>query len=248
MKIIVGIHDISSKNLDACKKIVMDLEGAGLQRMSLLVIPEPKGDIPLTGSSELVSWLKDREAKGDEIVIHGLTHHSEMPRGVLGRYYARGAAEFHTIGYDRSRDKVKRAMEIFQKAGFEPVGFVPPAWLINKEGAAAIADVGLYYTTHTGIHLVNGNFVFSPVIVFGARNLLTQVFSSGLARLMSNILKRANLPCIRVAIHPSDIEVPKLFQSAVEIIGDILHQRQAFTYRDMVALFTTSPGIKGVRI
>ncbi len=248
MKIIVSIHDITTESLNACKQIIARLEDAGVKGMSLLVIPEPREEMSLEDSKELLSWLKERKATGDEIVIHGLTHRSDRPRGMLGNYYARGVAEFQTIDYDTSMNKIKKAMDMFLNAGFEPSGFVPPAWLISKDGGRAVADAGLYYTTHIGIHLPGGDFIFSPVIVFGARNFLTELFSSATARLTSHLIDLVRIPYARVALHPADIERPGLFGLALHIIEGMLDKRQPCTYRYLLDPSISDPSIKGVSI
>jgi hypothetical protein len=235
--IAVTIHDVTGNTLEETKDIAETLNSIGVTNMSLLVIPSPHSGLPIEESPGLVSWLRHRQALGDEVVIHGLTHFIDSPKGIIGRYYARGVGEFQHLSYAAARARLDQANKAFVDIGFEPKGFVAPAWLTSKGTKDAILDMGFYYTSHMGICSPGRAFVLSPVIVFGARNQATALVSSGLADIMSHVLRNAS--CLRVALHPPDLSRQRVFYKAIDIIKQALECRKATTYKDFLSFSAT---------
>jgi predicted deacetylase len=71
---IVSIHDVAPSTRATCEQIVEELGRRGIDVCSLLVVP----DYHRTGSSmsdrSFVQWLRDLEAAGHEVAIHGYYH------------------------------------------------------------------------------------------------------------------------------------------------------------------------------
>ena len=74
MKNIVSIHDVAPPFFDRVRRMVDELSDIGVQRRSLLVIPNYHGQWPIDQHPEFCRWLQQRQTRGDEIILHGYEH------------------------------------------------------------------------------------------------------------------------------------------------------------------------------
>ena len=120
---------------------------------SLLVVPNYHRQGSATEDKNFVSWLRDLEARGYEIVIHGYFH--ERPRRAgerikekfITQFYTQDEGEFFDLDYDEAFARITRARDEFEAARLSPIGFVAPAWLLNHAGERAARDAGMQYIT-----------------------------------------------------------------------------------------------------
>src|SRR5262245_18233427 len=73
-RLILSIHDVHPASFQAVREQVAWCEALGIQRFSILVVPQFHLLEPFERCEGLVQWLRTREAFGDEIVIHGFYH------------------------------------------------------------------------------------------------------------------------------------------------------------------------------
>ena len=120
---------------------------------SLLVVPNYHRQGSATEDQNFVSWLRDLEARGYEIVIHGYFHERPRREGerikekFITQFYTQDEGEFFDLDYDEAFARITRARDEFEAARLSPIGFVAPAWLLNREGERAARDAGMQYTT-----------------------------------------------------------------------------------------------------
>jgi uncharacterized protein len=238
--LVVSLHDVAPATWDACKSIVTDLHRTGVRACSLLVVP----DYHHTGSSvqnrEFVSWLKELEARGHEVVIHGYFHQRPRHAGesvidqFLTRVYTQDEGEFFDLPYDDARRRILRAREQFEQAGLKPHGFVAPAWLLGDEAERAARDAGMDYTTRlTSVHdLRTGDRFQSRSLVYSVRNAWRRGASLYWNGLLAQLLRPKEL--IRVSIHPVDYSHRAVWNQVLGFLGSMTSGRNATTYRDWV--------------
>ena len=72
--IVVSLHDVAPSNWDVASKIISELSRRGVRVCSLLVIPDYHHQGLATRDRQFIGWLRNLEASGHEIVIHGYFH------------------------------------------------------------------------------------------------------------------------------------------------------------------------------
>src|SRR5437870_11178440 len=115
--LIVAVHDVAPSTKPIADKIVSELTRKGVRRCSLLVVPDYHHQGASMQDRQFVSWLRDLEAAGHEIVIHGYFH--ERPsraretflEKVITQFYTQGEGEFYDLGYDEAFRRIKTARE-----------------------------------------------------------------------------------------------------------------------------------------
>ncbi|MFN2624307.1 MAG: DUF2334 domain-containing protein, partial [Chthoniobacterales bacterium] len=75
---VVSLHDVAPCTRETSGKIIDALKDAGVRTASLLVVPNYHRRGNAIEDASFVSWLRELEARGYEIVIHGYFH--ERPR------------------------------------------------------------------------------------------------------------------------------------------------------------------------
>src|SRR5436305_1996506 len=76
--LIVSVHDVAPSTKPIADKIISELTAKGIRHCSLLVVPDYHHQGASMQDRQFVSWLRNLEAAGNEIVIHGYFH--ERPR------------------------------------------------------------------------------------------------------------------------------------------------------------------------
>src|SRR5437879_12549000 len=130
--LIVAVHDVAPSTKPIADKIVSELTRKGVRRCSLLVVPDYHHQGASMQDRQFVSWLRNLEAAGNEIVIHGYFHErqrkaNETPRDkFFTRLYTDDEAEFYDLDYDEALRRITSARDAFRAAGLKPRGFVAP--------------------------------------------------------------------------------------------------------------------------
>jgi len=151
--LVVSLHDVAPSTRPLADKILNALSQKGIRHCSLLVVPNYHHQGSSMQDPQFASWLRNLEASGHEIVIHGYFHerptrpHEGVLEKVVTRLYTQGEGEFYDLDYDEAFRRIKRAREEFQAAGLKPRGFVAPAWLLASEAERAARDAEMEYTT-----------------------------------------------------------------------------------------------------
>ena len=147
---------------------------------------------------QFVSWLRNLEAAGNEIVIHGYFH--ERPareresflEKLVTQSYTQSEGEFYDLGYDEAFRRIKTARDEFLAGGLKPRGFVAPAWLLSSEGERAARDAEMEYTTRlrTVRDLRSGEIFPARSLVYSVRNTwrraVSLAWNAALARILGS--------------------------------------------------------------
>ena len=237
----ISLHDVAPVTQPATEKILLELAHHGVRVSSLLVVPDYHGTGNAAADREFMQWLRDLEAAGHEIVIHGYYH--ERPRQLneswraklITRRYTNGEGEFYDLDYDEAFRRITQARDQFIEAGLRPRGFIAPAWLLNAQGERAVRDAELEYTTR--LQTVRD---LRSAQNFSARSL---VYSTEAAwRRSTSLFWNATLaralrmsPLLRVSIHPPDRQYPRIWRQIRDLINEAARMRTPTTYRDWIA-------------
>ena len=239
--VVVSLHDITPSSRKICDEIVSRLGRLGVRACSLLVVPDYHRQQPIINDPTFISWLRDLEAAGHEIVIHGYFH-DRPPRGretlrekFITRVYTRGEGEFFDLDYDQAFRRITSGYNTLRTAGLTPRGFIAPAWLLSAEAERAARDVGLEYTTRlrTIRDLRSGDVFTARSLVYSVpnnwRRRVSLMWNWGLFQLTKD---RA---LMRLSIHPCDYSFPAIWSQIERFISEMIPLKVPTTYRDWIA-------------
>lgn len=238
----VSIHDVSPRTRPAVEKMLAELKAAGIGVTSLLVIPDHHRQGRIDSDPAFQAWLRDAEAAGHEVVLHGFYHLREHRPGagwrqkLVTEHYTAGEGEFYDIDYAEARQRMRTGREMLEQAGCDVRGFIAPAWLLGDEAERAARDEGFAYTTRLGgvLDLRSGAWTASQSLVYsvrcGWRRAVSLVWNSWLAaRLRGN-------PLARLGLHPPDWEHAKIRAQALRLAAGAAADRRVIRYRDWVGV------------
>lgn len=239
--LVVSVHDVALSNRPAIEKILSEVSRKGARVCSLLVVPDYHHEGLFSQDRQFVSWLRDLEADGHEIVIHGYFHErsagaNDTLRGkFITRFYTRQEGEFYDLDYGEALRRITKARDHFREAGLTPRGFVAPAWLLSREAERAVRDAELEYTTRlrtvrdlrTGQSFAARSIVYS--VEHGWRRAVSLAWNGALFRLLKT------RPLLRVSIHPPDFLYPRIWRQILDSLDGMREVRTSTTYRDWIA-------------
>ena len=239
--LIVSVHDVAPATRDACEQIVREVTRAGVSACSLLVVPNYHGSGESCEDRPFARWLRDLEAEGHEVVIHGYYH--QRPRGsgetwrrkLLTRVYTRDEGEFYDLSYEEAFRRIVTARERFTAAGLRPRGFIAPAWLLGAEAERAAADAEMEYTTRltTVRDLRSGETAHARSMVYSVRSGWRAATSLAWNGALSFAL--VGSPLMRLAIHPPDYLHRPVWNQIIRIVERLADARSTTTYCDWIA-------------
>jgi hypothetical protein len=239
--LIVSVHDVAPPTQRAADEIINELARRGVDRCSLLVVPNYHRTGEAMADQDFVRWLRDLEAAGHEVVIHGYFH--QRPRSAkegwrarfLTRWYTRGEGEFFDLEYEEALRRIVEARDQFAAAGLKPRGFIAPARLLGPAAERAAADAEMEYTTRltTVCDLRTGDTVSARSLVYSVskpwRRTTSLCWNGALQRAL------ADAPLLRLGIHPPDLQHPAIWRQISRIARAQAESRLATTYRDWIA-------------
>lgn len=239
--LVVSIHDVAPATQAITKDILAELAQRGVHHCSLLVVPNYHHRGASTQDREFISWLRQLEAAGHEIVIHGYFH--QRPKladesfvdKCVTQFYTQGEGEFYDLDYNEALRRITTARDEFQAAGLKPRGFVAPAWLLSSEGQRAARDAEMEYTTHLRdvVDLRSGEIFPARSLVYSVRNGWRRATSLAWNAALDRALK--NQPLVRLSIHPPDYSHPAIWRQIVDLASTMGRVRTPTTYQDWVA-------------
>ncbi|HUA10997.1 MAG TPA: DUF2334 domain-containing protein [Solirubrobacteraceae bacterium] len=220
----VALHGVEPASFERAALMRDWLSDHGIERVTLLVVPARDLHPIGTRSPATVDWLLERRTAGDEIGQHGFRH-----LGVRTRALPRAGsqrAEFGRLSPEETRRAVHAGWRVMKLAGIEPEGFVAPAYAYTP-GLRAALD-GRYSWT-ADVMAVRGPR--------GDRGPLAPAWSLApgrLAPLLAPALVRAGarLPfdALRLDLHPTDVEHPRLMAALERVLASAARERRAVTY------------------
>ena len=239
--LVVSIHDVEPGNRALIDSILNEMARRGVRACSLLVVPHYHHQRSVADDPQFGSWLRDMEAAGHEVVIHGYFH--QRPRHenetasqrFITRVYTQDEGEFFDIDYDEAQRRIQDAQSIFATAGLKPRGFIAPAWLLSSEGERAARDCGMEYTTRlrSVLDLRSGQAFAARALVYSVRSGWRRSVSLAWNGALFQALRENRL--LRLSIHPPDRGFPEIWRQTERFIEEVRETRTATTYSDWVA-------------
>jgi predicted deacetylase len=242
-RLLASIHDVSPRFTDAVDRLADRLaHHLGGPRFALLVVPDHWGEAPIAHDAAFHRRLRDWDASGAEIFVHGWyhrddSHHQGRLAGIKARHMTAGEGEFLGLDHDEALRRMISGKAMIEDIIGRPVaGFVAPAWLYGPGALAALGDAGFalaedhmrIWSPVDGAILARG-----PVVTWASRSrprIASSVFFAAVAR---HALVAMDI--VRIAVHPGDIRVSVLRDSIDRTIMRLLRGRVAGRYGDLRA-------------
>lgn len=239
--LVVSLHDMAPSNCEISQKIICELAKIGVDVCSLLVVPDYHQQGAATEDRQFISWLRDLESRGHEIVIHGYFHqrprqpNETLRKRLMTRSYTKDEGEFYDLGYEEALRRIVAARDAFRQSGLTPRGFIAPAWLLSAEGERAARDAEMEYTTRLRnvYDLRSGGDFPAWSLVYSVRSDWRR--SASLAWNAALRLFVKEKPLVRLSIHPPDYQYPAIWRRIVELAKEMAEDRTPTTYRDWIA-------------
>lgn len=236
----VSLHDVAPATFQDCRNTLAFLDALRIGPVALLVVPDYHGQGRADRDDRFCEFLRARVRRGDEIVLHGYLHRDTggVPRGpgewLERRIYTDGEGEFARLEANVARARLLRGLAVLRSAGWQPSGFVAPAWLMSPGTRTALEGLPLkYYATRDGVYLLDGErHIAGPSFVVS-----TQSFSRRALSMPWNYAvlgRHLGSPVVRAALHPRDLRFGSIESLWRQLLAP-LAAREVVTEGELVA-------------
>lgn len=235
--LVVSMHDVSPRTRPIFEKMLAEVADWGVDRCSLLVIPDHHRLGRFRDDPGFCRWLEGLAAAGHELVVHGYYH--QRPRQAaesllarwITRVYTAGEGEFYDLPEDAAAELLARGKSDFAALDVPaPAGFIAPAWLLGDRAEAAVRAAGFRYTVRLrGVDDFAANErIESQSLVYSCRNAWRRAAS--LAWNASLARRLGPLTLARLSLHPPDYRHPAIWRQIRRLVRDALTDRIPLTY------------------
>jgi predicted deacetylase len=232
----VSIHDVSPAWTEEVEE-ALRLCHAFDVRPALLVVPDFHGRAPLLEAPSFCSRLRDLQAVGHEIYLHGYLHQSR-PRYdpasgqsrvawvIAQRVVSGSEAEMRDVPAAEGQRRIEEGERVLRDAGLRIDGFIAPAWSMPRWLVPWLARHDYRFTEdHVRVFdPAGGRSRASVVLNWATRSPARLASTVAWCRLARHA--RALFPA-RIAIHPGDMR-PRL-------VRDEVRRHLAWAHGDVVA-------------
>jgi predicted deacetylase len=238
-RLLVSIHDVTPAHASRIGAIHRLLAKHGIENPALFVVPNWHGAWPLARDQTLVDDLRTRQGAGAEVFLHGLRHDEEGTTRTAAQHaraFGRTAreAEFLSLTESEADERIAKGLAMLGDVGLEPVGFVPPAWFHGQGLSEVLVRRNLRFTENSwNVWSVDGGQRHrAPAVHWSARTPFR-----GAAGVVIERVRRpfdALHGLVRLAIHPLDIEEPRVARSLEHALDYLLERRTPVTYCEVL--------------
>ena len=205
----VSVHDVAPATFDDCRDTLAFLDSMRVSPVALLVVPDYHGLGRVDKDTGFCRFLRERADHGDEIVLHGFCHQD---------------GEFSHLSGDMARLRILRGLAVMRAAGWQPEGFVAPAWLMSPGTQDALESLPLKYcaTRDFVLPLGSDRRISAPSLVASTRSMWRRGLSPAWNQL--RLARGLARPVIRVALHPRDIRYGAIESLWRRLLGQLANR------------------------
>ncbi|WP_448587472.1 DUF2334 domain-containing protein [Thermocrinis sp.] len=238
---IVELHDVSPFHREEVYSALEFLEKLGVEKFSLLLIPNFRGEYPINRYASFVSFVEKTQ---QEIILHGYTHTGK--KRLKDILYTYGEGEFGESTLGETYDKLERAMDLVEAMQLNINVFVPPAWIGNPWLDDVLYSFGFLGVGYRGRvrNLQSGEDISSPALTFSNRYGLSYVSIKTIPLLFALFKKH---PVLRLALHTADFRDRRKIALWRLILSQIKKERRLISYGELLSKSRPSPSFQGVQ-
>lgn len=237
---IVSLHDVSPRSWSLYRSFSTWLDGLGGIHSSLLVVPDFHRYGNAGEDRPFCDAMLERQAAGDELVLHGYTHTDDAPPPrrpgeILRRRILTHEGEFAALSEVESAARIHAGLTLCREQGWQVQGFVPPGWISNDDSRRAIRAAGFRYRTDTQAlyALPEERCLPMPTVVMSSRSAWRRRLFIALNR--QRLHRFRAVPVIRLALHPVDLRFASSRRFWSRTIEQLHGERRALTKRQWLA-------------
>jgi predicted deacetylase len=240
----VSLHCVAPQTLPAARALREHIAAWGVDRVTLLAVPDLHANDPIERSGGTIAWLRARAVAGDEIAVHGHAHlQPRLPRRWGDRVRAGvgsdAEAEYLALAPDERAALLDRDRRLLERLlDREIAGFVAPAWLEPRGFAAELRAAGFrWHETALAIEPLAPRHEatrrrLAPAVAFaaapGGRLAAGVLGALGGARLLDAAARVSGAP-IRVALHPADLASASAMRAAGRAVRSLAARHPSVT-------------------
>ncbi|MCW5659602.1 MAG: polysaccharide deacetylase family protein [Burkholderiaceae bacterium] len=229
----VTLHDVAPATQARCAALIAALERIAPLDFTLLVVPYYHGR---TADAAFQQWLQSRLQRGDELVLHGLTHRDEGPaprrwlERVRRQWYTDDEGEFASLDSTEATRRLKAGRRWFARRDWPLSGFVAPAWLLSEGTWHALLRQPFDYTcTRTSLFALPHGMADRPVRVLHARSIVYSTRAAwrrAVSRPWNALVayEERRRGWMRFELHPSDFEYRAVREQALRLVADAVDE------------------------
>jgi predicted deacetylase len=245
LTLLLSLHDVAPPHLPRLMRAEALFRHLGVTHVTYLVVPRYHHGRAVDEDPEFLGWCAAARPFSVHWCLHGYYHEEGLagrrdrfvPRNWLTRsLLTAGEGEFLALRGAEARYRIDRGRARFKAClGQDPVGFVAPAWLFNRELMPALRERGFAWTEdHWRVIDVRRDLAIpAPVITWATR---TPVRRHGSARLAPALLRFWGARrVIRIAVHPLDFDDGRLVEAITRTLATALRNRALVRYDDVLA-------------
>jgi len=242
--LLVALHDVTPAHAArlACAELL--LSALGLTTVTYLYVPDFHGQAAAHDDRAFSAWCRAPRPYRVEWFLHGYFHEErESERRARpttpGHWFARtfltsGEGELLTLRGRALQDRLQTGIQSMACAiGYQPAGFVAPAWLYNEDLIPVLRRLGIRFTeSHFHVFdLQTGEAIPTPVITWASRTCAHRAAARMCASVERRLWRRK--PLVRVALHPADFDHPRIVDSVARTIETLSRTRRMISYHEV---------------
>ncbi len=211
---ILSLHDVAPHTWPLYQSFLDELRRPASLTCTLLVVPDFHRHHPAEQTPGFCQAMGERQAAGDELVLHGWSHRDEGPRplgprALIRRRVLTHEGEFSALDEPTAYARIRDGLALFRRQHWRVSGFVPPGWLSNEASRRAIRDAGFAYRTDAGAlyRLSDGERLALPTLVMSSRSAWRRHLFERLNQ--ARLRRFHDRAVIRLALHPVDLCHPR---------------------------------------
>ena len=232
----IALHDVSPATWPMCERLVTLISSIRADvPLTLLVVPDMHRRASILDAPDFRRAIDALLARNCEIALHGLWHlddgrPSDSIRAALARrLLTAGEGEFVALDGGSARGRIELGLGLLRRCGWQPQGFVPPAWLISEQASHVLGEFPFDYTTSLGsiTQLPRARRWDVPCLGFSARSAPRRELST--RWIAWQLTQLAKAPALRIALHPLDAHYDLTFKTWRRLLERVLRERQPVT-------------------
>ncbi len=200
-RLCVSLHDVAPATLPECRETLDFLDALQMSPVSLLVVPDYHGLGRADRDECFCNFVNFRAYfhRDPDVQWHGLRDWLER------RVHIEHEGEFARLNGTVARIRLLRGLAVLRAAGWQPSGFVAPAWLMSPGTCSALQNLSLrYYASRDYLHLLaDEGRIHAPSLVVSTRGPWHRMLAAPRNHLVLGRYLEA--PVLRAALHPRDL-------------------------------------------